>query len=621
MNREKSGFGGSARGTVVGALLCGALLRGAETQPGDSALPAGGRSILIDPLAEFAESRENKNGRARVVEARGPGFVRALEVESKVRRHDWDYQVWWKLAAPVKKDDSLLVCFWARTVFTADESGQSLINVRIEVPGLWKLPAREKTALAPLTKGLLLAVGPEWRQFFIRARAPRDMAAKDVFVALRCGMERQRVQFGGIDVLDYGNSVDSASLPVTHYTYAGREPNAPWRKEAEARIRQQRMREVRFVVRDARGRPVEGARVEIDLQRHRFQFGSAFTSWKVLEEFNPDYRQYRRRILENFNSGSFVNALKWHAWDGDWGAHFDRSVTLRALKWVADRKLPFRGHCLVWPRKKSVSNALRKMLEAQPPDPQAIRQRIVEHLRDICPATKFWMEEWDVLNESIPCHDVQDICGDGVMVEWFKETRRLLPNVKLALNEYSILASRSDTEKVLKHEARIKYLLDHGAPLDVLGMQGHMGGFPPGPRRLLEVLERFSKFNLPIRVTEFDMKSDDPSLLYDFTRDFYTVMFSHPLVIGVQMWGFDQMYDKHGNLTPIGRAFRDVVRKKWHTREGGTTGADGTLSCRGYLGSYTATVAVNGRKTSRMFVLPRGKGVHEVVFDLQEGAD
>ncbi len=193
----------SAPGIIVAALVFGASAACAASA--GPVLPKGGRSVLADPLAAYAQSRENKNGRVHVVDARGPEFAKALEVESKVRKHDWNYQVWWRFAEPLKKGDVLLVRFWARTAYTADESGQSQINVRIEVPGLWKLPRKEKEALAPLTQGILLAADAKWQQFFIRAQAPRTMAAKDVFVALRCGLQRQRVQFGAIDVIDYGN--------------------------------------------------------------------------------------------------------------------------------------------------------------------------------------------------------------------------------------------------------------------------------------------------------------------------------------------------------------------------------------------------------------------------------
>jgi endo-1,4-beta-xylanase len=580
------------------------------------AIPEGGKPILQDPLLTYAKERSGKKGSTRVVEADGPGFTKALEVESKVRGNNWEYIVVWRLAAPLKKGDVILLHYWARTVYTADESGQSVIKTAIEVPNLWRLPAKEKTFLAPLTKGVLTSAGKEWKQYFVRAQAPGDLPAKGVSVALRCGEERQRVQFGGIGITNYGTTRKLDDLPITHYSYAGRELNAPWRQEAAARIRQHRTRGIQIVVQDKAGKPVANAKVELELTRHAFQFGAAFRTADVLEEYNPNYQQQRQQILENFSSASFVNALKWHPWVGDWGGPFKRENTLAALRWVQEQKLPFRGHCLVWPRKSSVSKAVRKLLEAEKPDPAAIQLAILEHIRSIGPATSFWMDEWDVLNESIPCHDVQDLCGDEVMVEWFKEARRVLPGVKLALNEYSILSSLTDGRKVPQHEERIRFLLDHEAPVDVLGMQSHMGGSPPSPLRVLRLLDRFATFGLPIRATEFDVKATDPGLVHDFTRDFYTAMFSHPSVIGVQMWGIGQMYDKEGKLKPVGKAHRELVLGEWHTNEQGKTDPQGTFARQGFLGTYRVTITANGVPTERTIQLPKGDGAHILTIAL-----
>ena len=572
-----------------------------------AALPPGGRSILVDPLRQAGTGRQGKKGGVHVVKAKGPGFDRALEIESKIKGKIWQVATSWKLSEPLKKNDVILVHYWARTRWTANESGQGYVETRIMVPRQHKRPQKELRRLEPLLQGLLTSPGKEWREYFIRARAPVDMPVTGVFVQLRAGIQQQRVQFGGIEILDYGTRVPLESLPVTRPTYAGREKDAPWRREAAKRIRSLRTREVRLVVRDREGTPVSAAAIEVELTRHAFQFGAAVTASRLLPAFNPDYEEYRRLLLENFSAASFVNALKWHPWAGDWGASFKPEVTLEALHWVAARKLPFRGHCLVWPRKSSVSRAALRLLEAQPPDPDAIQQAILAHIRDIVPATAFWMEEWDVLNESIPCHDVTDICGDEVMIAWFKETHRLLPKARLALNEYSILSSLVDSEKMDRHEARIRYLLDHGAPLGVLGMQSHMGGTPPGPMRVWEVLERFSRFDLPIRITEFTMRNKDDDLLYDYTRDFLTIVFSHPSVIGFQLWGMDQMVRKQGGWTGIGKAYRDQVLQRWHTRETGKSDAEGHFSCRGFLGTYRVRVRTGDRTVTRTFRLDKGK--------------
>jgi GH35 family endo-1,4-beta-xylanase len=272
---------------------------------------------------------------------------------------------------------------------------------------------------------------------------------------------------------------------------------------------------------------------------------------------------------------------------------------------------------MVWPRKCSVSNELAQLLKAEKPNKKLIERKILEHIRDIGAATSFCMDEWDVLNESIPCHDVQDICGDQVMIDWFKEARKVLPSkVKLALNEYSILSVLTDTEKISKHEDRIKYLLDGGAPLEVLGFQSHMGGAPPSPERIYRVLNRFSKFHLPIRATEYDIKSNDEDLIYDFTRDFLTIMFSHSSVIGVQMWTFDGFYDKDGQITTFGKAYQDLVLKKWKTVKNGRTDTKGIFSFRGYLGEYELQITVNGQKITKTFKLEKGDGTDNISIDI-----
>ena len=212
------------------AILCTFAMAGlcprAIGQP-VTAIPQGGTPILRNPLDTFAEPRENATGSVRVVSATGPGFAQALEVESKVKGSNWEHQLMLGLASPLKKGDVLLVHYWARTRYTADESGQSMIRTGIEVRGLWKRPRKERELLAPLTQGVLTAAGSTWQQYFIRAECPRDMPAKEVFLMFRCGSERQRVQFGGQGMLNYGSAMKVDALPVTRYSYAGREPNAP----------------------------------------------------------------------------------------------------------------------------------------------------------------------------------------------------------------------------------------------------------------------------------------------------------------------------------------------------------------------------------------------------------
>ena len=579
-------------------------------------IPAGGKSVLVDPLKQ--KHFNAINGPIQVLHNVSGKYDTVLLVESKVKKNSWNVGTSFRSSEPIKKGDVLLFSFWARTDYTADESGQSNVGVAFELNGLWDMPANRRKFLQPLTTSFKLATGDKWKQFFIRGKAPEDISKETFMVRITAGEERQRVWFADMQLLNYGPNVDVNSLPMSKYTYLGREPDAKWRRLARLRILKKRTRRVLLTINDKNGNPIKKSSIKVELKRHDFQFGVALLAWQLTPEFNPErYQEYRKFLVDNFSATSFINTLKWHPWAGDWGNKFNQNIAISTLKWVEKQKLPFRGHCMVWPRKTSVSNAMAKLLEAKNPNKDLIEKKILNHIEDIGSKTSFWMDEWDVLNESIPCHDIQDICGDQVMIDWFKKAREVLPrNVKLALNEYSILSVLSDTDKMSKHEKRIKYLLDGGAKVDVLGFQSHMGGAPPSPKQIYKVLNRFSKFKLGIRATEFDMKTDDKSLIYDFTRDFFTVLFSHSSVIGIQIWSIDNLFDKEGNLTPMGQAYKDLVLDKWKTLKKGRTDSNGNFSFRGFFGQYDVILKVNGKKYKRTFYLKKGLGKEKISIEL-----
>src|SRR5438046_29279 len=62
------------------------------------------------------------------------------------------------------------------------------------------------------------------------------------------------------------------SLPLI-LNYKGREANAAWRKEAEARIEKVRKGEIEVVVNDASGKAISGADVAVKMKRHAFSWG------------------------------------------------------------------------------------------------------------------------------------------------------------------------------------------------------------------------------------------------------------------------------------------------------------------------------------------------------------
>jgi GH35 family endo-1,4-beta-xylanase len=270
----------------------------------------------------------------------------------------------------------------------------------------------------------------------------------------------------------------------------------------------------------------------------------------------------------------------------------------------------------VWPGWNNLPRGLRALAK----EPTKLRSEIDKHIATVVGATKGKVVHWDVVNEPYDNHDLLDILGNEVMADWFKEARAADPRAKLFINDYAILSGGGGATPHRDHyEKTIRMLLDKGAPLDGIGMQGHFGNSLTSPEDLQQILDRFAKFNKPIWVTEYDVNLDDEALAGEYTRDFYTTLFSHPAVAGIVMWGFwdgsqwknnAPLYRRDWSLKPAGEVYRDLVKKLWHTEQSLHTDDQGTVSLRGFLGNYDIVVTAKGQtKTVKAALVAGGSKV------------
>ena len=145
-------------------------------------------------------------------------------------------------------------------------------------------------------------------------------------------------------------------------------------------------------------------------------------------------------------------------------------------------------------------------------------------------------------------------------------------------------------------------------------MQGHFGDNATPPEKLLSLLDRYARFGLDIKITEFDINTNDQALLNDYTRDFMTTVFSHPAVTGLQFWGFWEkahwrpaaaLYAADWTPRPHAQVYKDLVFNQWWTREQGQTDAAGRFNTRGFYGDYTVIIRHDGRAYSKDFSLAK----------------
>ena len=92
-----------------------------------------------------------------------------------------------------------------------------------------------------------------------------DHVGGEIGVFFGFGFHAQTIELADVSLTHFGTAVAFADLPRTRITYPGSAPDAPWRREALARIEQLRKGDLSVFVLDAAGAPVPDAKIEIDV--------------------------------------------------------------------------------------------------------------------------------------------------------------------------------------------------------------------------------------------------------------------------------------------------------------------------------------------------------------------
>lgn len=594
-------------------LLTAAILPAAEgfVSP---ALPApAGEPFGSAPLALFTLS--NSTARTAVCEhlpaAEGlpPGGALRVRLDGHAAPGStpWSIQLTAPSTAAMAKGTTLMVEFWLRTERSAAETGEGLVAVVLE------------EAQAPYAKTIAQeASAPSdgtWVRVAAAARARSDYLPGRAQVNITLNSARsQTLLIGGLRVLDLGPAVAPRDLPLPRITYEGREPDAPWRAAAQARIETLRKGDLAVRVVDAEGRPRAGVPVAVDMVRHAFPFGIAINgSWLV--DPGADGERCRAWVRDNCSIVVLENDLKWGPWE--WGLANDRTAppaagdhrhsrtrALAALRWLKDQGIAARGHCLVWPGWTYLPQRLRALAG----DPARLAAETDGHITDILAATApCGIVEWDVVNESWANRDLSGAIGPDALAGWFRlAAAHAPPGCRLFYNDYAHLNRAPGGEFRAFVEELVLGLKRAGTPIAGLGIQSHFGSSLPGPAAVVAELEDVHRrLGLPLGITEFDVNpAEQEDVQADFTRDFLIACFSSPAVSEFLMWGFWEgqhwlkpaaLYRQDWSPKPNARAWESLVRGAWWTRTQATTDADGVARVRGFKGQHRITATVDGR--------------------------
>lgn len=347
-----------------------------------------------------------------------------------------------------------------------------------------------------------------------------------------------------------------------------------------------------------------GATVTVEQVSHEFWFGCAIPN-SLADGSMPetDKKQFEEKFLQNFNSAVTENAVKWATMERQKGQP-NYSVIDGILTWTEANQIPLRGHNLFWGIEKFIQPWVKELSDEE------LELTIKNRAENVTARYKGRFVEYDLNNEMVHGNYYEDRLGADItkkMAEWSQNGD---PEIKLWLNDYDILTGK----KLPEYMAQIRLLLGQGVPVAGIGVQGHLHAETFDREQLKNALDSIAQFNLPIRVTEFNMPGqrskyyDDRNLkLTDEEEvqkanelvDYYKICFAHPAVEGILMWGFweganwipvSSLYKRDWSPTPSAEAYRKLIFNEWWTKEEGKVNRKGELSIPAFFGKYKITV-------------------------------
>ena len=500
----------------------------------------------------------------------------------------------------IAKDQVCLFVVKARTVESEMADGKGKITCAVQNTKDYKSTVLWKTQL----------IGKDWETTYFVFQAGNDLPEGVGNAKIAIGEQKQVIEVADIQVYRFPVGFDVFKAPQMKKTYAGRELDAPWRVEAEARIAKLRQGQLNVVVHDAAGKPIEGAKVTVRMKRHLFGFGSAVDvnmlsglGFKISEE---DQIKYRNTVDELFSRVVPESGLRVGNIEGatDPAKPWEAASRLRTqaavqwtLQWAKDKKMTSRGHYLSWGYLEPWAAE-----EVKKGGPAGLMARYDQHWAFALPFAAPYVDEWDALNHPVPFVEADalyNVVGPDVYPDIYAKIRKQTDKL-LFVNEDTF-----NPDRTAGFDKHMKHLIAKGQTPDGCGFQSHFSDYAiPSIDDEWRIYQHFGSMVKLLTVTEYDFQTLDDQLHADHMRDMLTLCYSHPQMTGFVIWGFWEkrhwkptaaMFKADWTERPAVKVWRDLVKGKWWTNADLTSAADGKAITQGYFGWYDITIEHGGK--------------------------
>ncbi len=285
-----------------------------------------------------------------------------------------------------------------------------------------------------------------------------------------------------------------------------------------------------------------------------------------------------------------------------------------------------------------MSRSAEEMAKLIPEYTEELNRLMELRIRRIAGHYRGRIHSWDVVNESasdfagkrlVPgsrlCKSVYGLMPGDYPFRSMQIADDAFPeNVKLNINDYFL------TDEYVEETAD---LIRRGCRIDIMGAQMHL--FNPqicldiaegksevqSPASVRETMERLSKANLPIHLSEITITSPGNDargqiIQAVIARNLYRLWFSIPKMMGITWWNVVDDCGAPGEPSVSGLftrdmqpkssyfALNDLINREWKTRTSVTAGKDGQIEFRGFRGTYRLQwLSANGEKEETFMTL------------------
>lgn len=365
---------------------------------------------------------------------------------------------------------------------------------------------------------------------------------------------------------------------------------------------------IRFT--DRKGNPMSNAEICVKQTNHKFLFGcGAFDFIPYVLKGEDEYKQVTDSWLEIFNYGTLP--FYWGNYEREEGKP-NKDTLMKTAKYLTGKGVKVKGHPLCW--HTVCADWLMKY------DNDTILKKQLARIDREVTGFKGVIDMWDVINEVVimPIFDKYDnaitrICKEkgrvGLIKAVFERAHESNPDAVLLLNDFNTS---------INYEILIDGCLNAGVPISAIGIQSHQHQGYWGAEKVMEVLERFSHFGLPIHFTENTLISGEimPPHIVDLNdwqvkewpstpegeerqakeiEEMYRLLFAHPLVEAITTWDYRDgawlnapsgFIRKDNSRKPSFEVLKKLVREEWWTDITVRTDENGWADAEAFKGDY-----------------------------------